>query len=598
MPTKKARPIALAFSLLMLGNLAPAAHAGTPQAPQYFNVLPQQPIHNYLVTWQPTQNVDHYEVWEKDKKGSSSYLGTTKSVHWQFFSHPAGTFQYEVRACSLRAGCSAPTPTDWISVGATPQFDPPKDPPPTSVCMSADEYQKAKQVWPEYPPDNSDEGLVENGSVERISQRSWEIGLVRPEALGPYEFQNPNIDSDGDCVPDTTDPSPNNPDRDGDGWFDGRCNVRVQLVLTNITSHDEQEDWLSDDEFYILANDTRFPDNSSNDQYWDMDHGTSRDMELVIAERTRGTFRDQGFAEVVITGQENDPDAFGTWTPDDTLFSFSVDMNSRTPGSTFTVRESYSDWDYSLTFRIDAVAFADPSPDDATADLDKDGISEQREAVLNAFSSGLSDPERKDIFVEVDTVGIGFAEESVWQVVSSFARKDVRAHIYMGDRVFFNGCISRPGIQYMQDNFFDLAEYNPPNPFSNDDFGGFRYGIVTDHENHGGSSGVAQGGNFIVSKSWSGNDNERGQAGTFMHELGHTLGLTNRNTDFEGIDSIHNTGYRSSMNYTFQTRIVEYSNSALVGGFFNGFNDWYFLREEGFVPPNVGFVGIGDDACN
>ena len=109
----------------------------------------------------------------------------------------------------------------------------------------------------------------------------------------------------------------------------------------------------------------------------------------------------------------------------------------------------------------------------------------------------------------------------------------------------------------------------------------YRYCIFADTYNNGGSSGIAEGivGNdFMVTLgSWThGNDAVVGtaddvppggtpeeQAGTFMHELGHTLGLTHGGTD--GTTQDHTpfkVNYFSVMNYHWQTPNPYYGPAA------------------------------------
>jgi hypothetical protein len=61
------------------------------------------------------------------------------------------------------------------------------------------------------------------------------------------------------------------------------------------------------------------------------------------------------------------------------------------------------------------------------------------------------------------------------------------------------------------------------------------------------------------------------QAGTFIHELGHTLGLTKEL--FPMIDSVSWLSYDSAMNYTFQALLVDYDSDGEPGDNWRH-NDW------------------------
>jgi len=121
----------------------------------------------------------------------------------------------------------------------------------------------------------------------------------------------------------------------------------------------------------------------------------------------------------------------------------------------------------------------------------------------------------------------------------------------------------------------------------------FAHGLGTE----GTTSGIAQGipgSNLIVSL---GRWRTRGgtvlqQAGTFMHELGHTLGLRHGGAD----DEQYKPNYLSVMNYSFQTRglrvagldgILDYSIADL------GILDEDTLDEMNGIPGAAGLTGYG-----
>jgi hypothetical protein len=99
----------------------------------------------------------------------------------------------------------------------------------------------------------------------------------------------------------------------------------------------------------------------------------------------------------------------------------------------------------------------------------------------------------------------------------------------------------------------------------------FRYGICAHHLSNLGNSGIARGipgSDFITSLGAFGRTTDAQQAGTFMHELGHGLGLQHG-----GADEVNNKpNYLSVMNYLFQlagfvrggvSGVMDYSSATL-----------------------------------
>ncbi|MBN1944196.1 MAG: hypothetical protein JW797_00915 [Bradymonadales bacterium] len=372
-------------------------------------------------------------------------------------------------------------------------------------------------------------------------------------------------DQDGDCLTNgeelTLGTAVDRPDTDGDGWLDGACNERRRLVLTYIKAHDEQED-VGDDEFYLVVDDVRFPNGDRDlDDYWNFDDGQSRSYNLVVAERVRGTNRNGYLRSAHFEGWEDDVELWDTWTVDDLLFSFDVNVGAYTNGQTFTVRKSYSDWDYEFRFRMDIQYFADPTPL-VNSDSDHDGLLDSAEFAVARDFGGITDPYRRNVLVEVDWMsGHGLTTQSKRMVTTQYYRYGYNLYIHRHQAVPKDGCLTRDQARAIYNNYFTFKSYNA-----------FRYAVMGE-ELWNDASGVALGDTFFVDDStWWINGGVLAQAGTFIHELGHTMSLTQAHTYYQ-IDTIGSIYYDSCMNYLYQPTRVDYSYNG-AGGSSNDHNDW------------------------
>ena len=374
-------------------------------------------------------------------------------------------------------------------------------------------------------------------------------------------------DADGDCLSDSaearagTDPA--DPDSDGDGWFDGPCNERRRLVLTRVHAHDEQED-IGDDELYLVADDIRHPQ-PDLDGVWDFDDGQSMATAWTLATRVRGTARDAALALVRVEGWEDDFEIIGDWTVDDLLFDLSVDLAAFRDGATFTRRLSGDDdYDYELGFRVDVERFADPDPR-ADGDGDGDGIRESAEARIAHELGGIADPARSEVFVEVDWMaGHPLRTQAKRMISTQLHRNGIHLVLHRDEELPTDGCLTVPETRALYAERFGRKGY-----------GAFRYAVIGE-QLWNDRSGVAWGDIFLVDDStWWINNWILPQAGTFIHELGHTLGLTN--DVFPLIDSVAWFSYDSAMNYLYQATKVDFSSDG-AGGDSGDHDDWAAVK--------------------
>jgi hypothetical protein len=372
-------------------------------------------------------------------------------------------------------------------------------------------------------------------------------------------------DRDGDCLPDADEialgTNPDNPDTDGDGWFDGACNERRKLFVQSVIVHSSQ-DWclFGGDDFYLIADDVRYPNNGLND-YWDgLCSGDTQSVNRLIASRTVG-IATGALAQVTVEGWEDDFEIFNTWTVDDLLFSEPIDLAAYHDGDTFTRRYTTGDYDYEVSYRVEIERFADPDPLH-DGDSDNDGIKESAEAKVAAQFGGITDPMRPDILVEVDWMtGHRLRTEAKRQVVTRLFEHGYQLFVWRDEEVPANPCLSVKGAQSYYKKYF-----------TNADLDAFRYSLVGE-KIWNNASGVTWGDMFLVNDStWWIDDSVLPQAGTFIHELGHTLSMTKQDT-FHLIDSISWLSYDSAMNYTFQALLVDYDDDGAPGDAWHH-NDW------------------------
>lgn len=264
-------------------------------------------------------------------------------------------------------------------------------------------------------------------------------------------------------------------------------------------------------------------------------------------------------------------------------------------------------YDTPITFEIDlehpkgTIDFSDNdnTDDDETVDSDGDGIPDVWEIYgvdmdgdgtidlpLNEMGA---DPHTPDIFVEVDwmiqpekyflgiciqqEINLAPSESAMRLVYEAFKDHGINLHIDAGPSSidFVTGKTwgkLSEGNEIPYEKNFKLGEkWEHWDEVAGDNFPEnrrsiFRHCMFVNQYNGGTSSGKANGipGQYFIvaNQEWVRDTGDLGVAGTFMHELGHTLGLCHGGYDHEGnrtpdINNMYKPNYLSIMNYLFQT---------------------------------------------
>jgi hypothetical protein len=207
-------------------------------------------------------------------------------------------------------------------------------------------------------------------------------------------------------------------------------------------------------------------------------------------------------------------------------------------------------------------------------DIDRDGVTD-----LNLEALG-ADWEHKDIFVEIDYMGSDGTHShrpdqgAIDDVVQAFADAPVdnpddalgiSLHVFVDEQLPHSETINWNQFDLLKSSHFGTAaeRTNPKNVEAKKQ--AFHYCIFAHSQENTTSSGSGEmpGNDFMVTLgNWTGSTGTREeQAATFMHELGHNLGLNHGGGD----DVNYKPNYISVMNYLFQVdsygtgRALDYS---------------------------------------
>jgi hypothetical protein len=194
-------------------------------------------------------------------------------------------------------------------------------------------------------------------------------------------------------------------------------------------------------------------------------------------------------------------------------------------------------------------------------DLDLDGISTRIELGQSAARLDVlhSHVYQRDIFVEIDfmedkTRGISLrpAPEALQSAEFIYSQHNISLHTLVNDSLPWKSSLST-GIFDWNSHFYHYkTQY-----FTAERLGTFRYCLwVNSYDGSTGSGrAIVPGQDLIVSLgNWPNYGGISGQLGTFMHELGHNIGLYHGGSS--GDDTINKPNHLSVMNYLFQIRGV------------------------------------------
>lgn len=272
-------------------------------------------------------------------------------------------------------------------------------------------------------------------------------------------------------------------------------------------------------------------------------------------------------------------------------------------------------------------AIADPSPQNPPThtpvtssaslhDSDGDGIPDTwEENGYDANNDGVAEldfpawganPHKKDIFVEADYLPHMLpSQEALDLAVDTFAHYPlnnpdgsvgINLHIDAGSvypKYDLGGGEELPNYQIANEQTVGSLRAQHSNSVRN---GIFHYMVFGDYYTDApGSSGIAQinGLNFAVTLGptyWANKPTSRTYAATFIHELGHNLGLHHGGND----DINFKPNYFSIMNYRYQLQGVPRTDGSTYLGYstqtYNTLEENNLNEVEGFGPQSHGFL--------
>ena len=189
-------------------------------------------------------------------------------------------------------------------------------------------------------------------------------------------------------------------DTDGDGWMDEASNQRTDLFI-------EEVDLSSATTFSLIVDDQIL-----------LSDANSLPSSTLATSRYAGQWHvgnQLAYAAQVKLFLNND-----TETAQVREFPF------HNRDSTYEIAFNLGSTSVAVQYRSSVSTFADPSPTDAEADEDDDGITDQEEAILAQNNSRLGDPSKKDILVCIGYTAPKWAllKKSIERITTVFAGQE------------------------------------------------------------------------------------------------------------------------------------------------------------------------------
>jgi hypothetical protein len=213
----------------------------------------------------------------------------------------------------------------------------------------------------------------------------------------------------------------------------------------------------------------------------------------------------------------------------------------------------------------------DPTAADTDGDSYPDGVE-----VAATPPVASADPLRKDVYVEIDYMaGHRPSREQIDRIAERFATAPVEnpdgssgieLHLVVDDAIPASDRTTPKDLSQIRDIYF------------NNSSAGYHYAVIVDDVSDGGftRTGFQYTGRGYRQMAVEYQNGEF--AATFMHELGHSLGIDA--SDYEGVDShaVSGTRYRSIMNYNYGGDGLRLSRGP-------PFDDWAHINDSRLNPP-------------